>query len=125
MAVTRFARVPANSGAGRATYGGEITNQQTVAFERGPSNNVFMRVITLVNVADSGNAITQAVNNSNLNAIAAAFPIAAYGKDSVSVVIDVTDFFKGDNQVVSISPGQKRAFNLSSIASDRSYISQH
>ncbi len=122
MAITRFAKVPNNKGVGRATYGGELTNQQTVLFEKGPSNNVFMRVITLVSVADTTNAIYQAVNNSNLNAIAAAFPIAAFGADSNSVVIEVTDYFKGDNQVVSISPGAKRSFNLSSIASDRSYI---
>lgn len=124
MAVTRFVRVPTNSGGGRGTFGGELTNQQTVAFERGPSKNIFMRVITLVNVADSTNAIYQAVNNSNLNVIAASFPIAAYGKDSSSFVLDVTDYFKGDNQVVSISPQAKRAFNLSSLASDRSYIQQ-
>jgi len=119
MAVTRFVRVPSS----RGTYGGEITNEQTVAFERGPNKNVFMRVITLINVADSGNAITEAVNNSNLNVIAAAYPIAAYSKDSTSVVIDVTDYFKGDNQVVSISPNQKRSLNLTSLAADRSYIS--
>jgi hypothetical protein len=122
MAVTRFVKVPANSGVGRATYGGEQTNRQTLSFERGPSNNVFMRVITLINVADSTHQISRAVSNSNLNPIAAAFPIAAFGKDSMSVVIDVTDFFKGDNQVVSLSPGGKRAFNLGPLASDRSYI---
>ncbi len=121
MAVTRFVRVPANRG-GRSTYGGELTNQQTISFERGPSNNVFMRVITLVNVADTSQAIYKAVTNSNLNAIAAAFPVAAYGKDSATVVIDVTDFFKGDNQVVSVNPNAKRSFNLSALASDRSYI---
>lgn len=122
MAITRFVKVPANKGTGRATYGGELTNQQTVVFEKGPSNNVFMRVITLISVADTSNAIFKAVSNSNLNAIAAAFPIAAFGKDSATMVIDVTDFFKGDNQVVSINPNTKRAFNLSSIANDRSYI---
>ena len=122
MAITRFVKVPANKGTGRATYGGELTNQQTIVFEKGPSNNVFMRVITLINVADTTNAIFKAVSNSNLNAITAAFPIAAFGKDSATVVIDVTDFFKGDNQVVSINPNAKRAFNLSSIANDRSYI---
>lgn len=124
MAVTRFVKVPANSGVGRATYGGELTNRQTLSFEKGPSNNVFMRVITLINVADSTNQISQAVSNSNLNPIAAAFPIAAIGKDSTSVVIDVTDFFKGDNQVVSLNPAGKRSFNLAGIASDRSFI-QH
>lgn len=122
MTVTRFVKVPANKGAGRGSYGGELTNQQTIAFEKGPSNNVFMRVITLVNVADTSNAIYKAVTNSNLNAIAAAFPVAAYSKDSAGVVIDVTDFFKGDNQVVSVSPAAKRNLSLSSLASDRSYI---
>ena len=122
MAVTRFVKVPANKGAGRGTYGGELTNQQTISFEKGPNNNVFMRVITLVNVADTSNAIYKAVSNSNLNAIAAAFPVAAYAKDSAGVVIDVTDFFKGDNQVVSVSAAAKKAFSLSSIATDRSYI---
>lgn len=122
MTVTRFVKVPANKGAGRGAYGGELTNQQSVAFEKGPSNNVFMRVITLVNVADTSNAIYKAVSNSNLNAIAAAFAVAAYNKDSTNVVIDVTDFFKGDNQVVSVSPSAKRNLNLSSLAQDRSYI---
>ncbi|MEJ7679583.1 MAG: DUF5117 domain-containing protein [Segetibacter sp.] len=122
MTVTRFVKVPAYKGAGRGAYGGELTNQQTVAFEKGPSNNVFMRVITLVNVADTSNAIYKAVTNSNLNAIAAAFPVAAYTKDSAGVVIDVTDLFKGDNQVVSVSPSAKRNLNLSSLAPDRSYI---
>jgi len=124
MAVTRFVKVPANSGVGRATYGGELTNRQTLSFEKGPSNNVFMRVITLINVADSTNQISKAVSNSNLNPIAAAFPVAAIGRDSASVVIDVTEFFKGDNQVVSLNPAGKRSFNLAGIASDRSYI-QH
>ena len=122
MAVTRFIKVPANKGTGRGTYGGELTNQQTIAFEKGPNNNIFLRVITLVSVADTSNAIYKAVKNSNLNAIAAAFPIAAYSKDSSSVVIDITDFFKGDNQVVSVSNGAKKGFNLSGIALDRSYI---
>ncbi|WP_018616554.1 zinc-dependent metalloprotease [Segetibacter koreensis] len=122
MTVTRFVKVPASKGVGRGAYGGELTNQQTIAFEKGPSDNVFMRVITLVNVADTSNAIYKAVTNSNLNAIAAAFPIAAYSKDSSGVVIDVTEFFKGDNQVVSVNPTVKRNFNLSSLAYDRSYI---
>ena len=64
-------------------------------------------------------------SNSNLNPIAAAFDIKAYGKgDSTSgtSVIEVTDFFKGDNQVVSLTPAIKRRFNLAAISPDRSYI---
>jgi len=118
MAITRFSKVAGGGG----IYGGELANQQTVLWEKGLSNNVFLRVVTTISVADSTNDIYKAVTNSNLNPIAAAFDIKAFGKDSSSVVIDVTDFFKGDNQVVSLNPFAKRRFNLSSLSSDRSYI---
>lgn len=122
LAVTRYIKVPAISGAGRGAYGGEVANQQTLAFEKGPNRNVFLRTITLINAADPKEDIYKAVTNSNLNAIAASFPIAAFGKDSATVVLDVTDYFKGDNQVVSINAAIKRSFGLGPIAADRSYI---
>ena len=118
MAITRFSKVAGGGG----VYGGELANEQTIAFEKGPNNNIFLRVITTISAADSTNAIFKAVTNSNLNPIAAAFDIKAYGKDSTSSVIDVSDFFKGDNQPVSINSFVKRRLNLSSLASDRSYI---
>ncbi len=121
LAVTRYIKVPANSG-GRGAYGGEIANQQSLLFEKGPSNNIFLRVVTLVNAADPKDEIYKAVSNSNLNAITAAFPIAAFSKDSTGTVIEVTDFFKGDNQVVSLNSGAKRSLSLGPIAADRSYI---
>lgn len=118
MAITRYSKVPGGGG----VYGGELVNQQTVQWEKGPSNTVFLRVITLINVADSTNDIYKAVTNSNENPIAAAFDIKAFAKDSAAVVIDVTDFFKGDNQAVSLSPGAKRRLNLSALSPDRSYV---
>ena len=118
LAVTRYSKVDGGGG----IYGGEVVNEQSLKFERGPSNNVFIRVVTLISTADSTTAISRAVKNSYLDPIAAAFPVAAYGKDSSSVVIDVTDFFKNDNQIVSLDPNDKRQFGLGALASDRSYI---
>ncbi len=119
MAVTRFSRVAGGAG----VYGGELANQQVVRFEKGPENKVFMRVVTVISVAnDSTQPIYQAVKNSNLDPIAAAFDIKSLGKDSSGVVLDLTDFFKGDNLPVSINAGVKRRFNLGGIQSDRSYI---
>lgn len=118
LAVTRFSKVAGGGGA----YGGEEVNEQSLKFEKGPSNNIFIRVVTLISTADSTNAISKAVKNSYLDPIAAAFAIAAYSKDSASSVIDVTDFFKGDNQIVSLDPNDKRRFSLGSLAADRSYI---
>jgi len=119
MAITRFGKT-----AGGGVYGGELANQQTLQWEKGPNNILFLRVVTLVSMADSSNKIYKAVRNSNVNPIAAAFDVKAYGKDSSSVVIDVTDFFKGDNLIVSIPSSIKGRMKLGGLAGDRSYI-QH
>jgi hypothetical protein len=119
MAVTRFSKVAGGAG----VYGGELANQQVVRFEKGPDNKVFMRVVTVISVAnDSTQPIYQAVRNSNLDPIAQAFEVKSLGKDSSGVVLDVTDFFKGDNQPVSLNPGAKRRLNLGGLQNDRSYI---
>jgi hypothetical protein len=120
LAITRFDKSPAGS----RSYGGEKVNEQTIRWEKGPAENIFLRVMTIVSVApDSSQPIAQAVRNSNVDPIAASFDIKAYGKDSNSIVIDVTDFFKMDNQPVSLSPDIKRRYNLGGISSDRSFIS--
>jgi hypothetical protein len=118
LAVTRFAKVAG----GARKYGGEEVNEQSLLFEKGPNQRVFMRVVTLISKADSTQTIAKAVKNSYLDPIVASFEIKAYGKDSTSSVIDVTEFFKGDNQAVSLTPSAKRMFGLSGLASDRSYI---
>ena len=118
LAVTRFAKVAG----GARRYGGEEVNEQSLVFEKGPNQRIFMRVVTLISKADSTQTIAKAVKNSYLDPIVAAFDIKAIGKDSTTNIIDVTDFFKGDNQAVSLTSGEKRNFNLSALASDRSYI---
>ena len=118
LAVTRFAKVAG----GARKYGGEIVNEQSLQFEKGPNQRIFMRVVTLISKADSSQTIAKAVKNSYLDPIVASFDIKAFGKDSTSSIIDVTDFFKGDNQAVSLTSASKRSFNLSSLAADRSYI---
>jgi hypothetical protein len=116
---TRYTKVAGGGG----VYAGEMEGRKSVMWEKGPNNKIFLRVVTVISVADSATDIYKAVTNSNLYPIAEAFDIKAIGKDSNSVVIDVTDFFKGDNQPVSIGAATKRRFNLSAQVADRSYIS--
>jgi hypothetical protein len=118
IAVTRYAKVAG----GARKYGGEQVNEQTIQFEKGPNSRIFMRVVSLISRADSTQTIAKAVKNSYLDPIVAAFDVKAYGKDSTSSIIDVTEFFKGDNQAVSLSSFEKRNFNLTGLAADRSYI---
>ena len=117
LAITRVAKTATGAG-----YGGEEANEQVLRFEKGPDHKIFIRVVFYVNVASDTLPIYQAVKNSNVEPIAAAFDMKSFGKDSTGAVIDVTDFFKGDNQIVSLSSAVKRAYNLNAPSSDRSYI---
>ena len=117
MTVTRIAKTPTGAG-----YGGEEENRQVLRWERGPNNKMFLRAVLNINTSpDEDKPITQAVRNSNVEPIAASFDIKAIRKDT-SYVINVTDFFKGDNQLISLDPQKKRRFSLTTIQADRSYI---
>jgi len=118
IVTTRYSKTAGGGG----IYAGEMENEQTIKWEKGPNDKVLLRVRTVISMADSTNDIYKAVSSSNLDPIAEAFEIKAYSKDSAGVVIDVTDFFKGDNQPVSIGPYTKKRFNLGSQIGDRTYI---
>ncbi|ANI89226.1 hypothetical protein A9P82_07935 [Arachidicoccus ginsenosidimutans] len=116
LVVTRYDKAAGGAG----VYGGEIVNQQMVRWVKGPNKNVFLQLMLTISVADSTNAIYKAVQNSNVNPYIAAFPIKAYGNNSV--VIDVNSFFSGDNPALSFASYQKRSLSIGGLMSDRSYI---
>jgi hypothetical protein len=118
MAVTRYAKTPAGGG----TYGGEEENRQVIKWEKAPDNKIFLRSITYVFTSpDSTKPIFKAVRNSSADPIIGSFDLKAVKKDT-SVVIDVSDFFKGDNQVFSLTPFTKQLFKVAGFQADRSYI---
>ncbi len=117
MAITRIAKAPTGAG-----YGGEMANRQVVRFEKGPNKKVFVRVVNYINMSsDTTQPIHTAVTNSNEHPIAAAFDIKAVKKDT-SVLIEVGDFFNGENQAFMITPFFKQRFKLQKQEKDRSYI---
>ncbi|UEG52161.1 zinc-dependent metalloprotease [Mucilaginibacter daejeonensis] len=119
LVVTRYTGTPS----GNVSMGGEETNEQTVYFEKAPGNKVFMRGVVYRNdSADSTQAIYRSLKVSNVNPIAAAFDIKAVNAAGKSTVIDVTDLFKKDNPVMSISSKDKGIAKVGSIADDRSFI---
>lgn len=119
LIVNRFAKASQNNA---QTYGGEIISQKTITFEKGPDKNVFIRGIIDITSADSTSQIVKAVANSNVNPLVQAFSIQAYGKDSNSVVVDVTDFVKGDNDLISLSGFKKMGLGAGALLADRSYV---
>jgi len=117
MAEVRIAKTANGIG-----YGGEEQNNQTLRWEKGADNKIYLRVVSYVNVATEDNPIDKAVKSSNTEPIAAAFDIKAFLKDSAGVVIDVTDFIKGESPAIALQPAFKRAFGLAAMAPDRSFI---
>jgi hypothetical protein len=118
IAITRYSKT-----ASGAYFGGEIVNQSVLYFEKGPENKLFLRFALIVNMAaDPSQPLAQAVENSNVDPIVAAFDIKALGKDSTSVVIEVTDFFKSENAVIAMSNSAKMQYKLGGPLSDRIFI---
>jgi hypothetical protein len=104
-------------------YGGDQIGQNVITFEKGPNNKVFLRNISFAEYAkDSTSPMFTAVNNSNVQPIAAAFDIKAYGRDSTGAVIDVTDYINGDNDVLHFSSNLKTTLRFAAIQTDKSYI---
>ncbi|WP_243349760.1 zinc-dependent metalloprotease [Parabacteroides sp. FAFU027] len=117
LAITRFSKTPA----GVSFYAGEEVNEQTMYWEKAPNKKILLRVSILINKADSTHAISKAVKNSNTDPIIAAFEIKTLSPKG-NAVIDVTDFFNGDNQSISVPQQVKQMYNLTGLAGDRSYI---
>ncbi|MDT7828781.1 zinc-dependent metalloprotease [Pricia sp. S334] len=120
LVVTRFIKTPS----GARNYGGEKISENTITFEKGPTNNIFLRIATLVSTANEDDAISKAVNNSNITPILEAFDIKAKNEDENASVIDVTDFINGENPLLALGDEQKSDYKLRSLEKDKSYIKE-
>lgn len=105
-------------------YAGDQIGSSVIRFEKGPNNRIFMRKISYRTYGpDSTTAMYQSLKNSNIQAIAASFNIAAYTTDKKGSVIDITDYLNSDNDIFYFSSSTaKTRFRLGGLLADRSYI---
>ncbi|AEV99413.1 hypothetical protein A4D02_26615 [Niastella koreensis] len=116
---TRLVKVPTGS----PRFGGELVNSIIVSFEKAADNKLYMRVPTMVAVADSSDAIAKAVHNASVNPIIMVMDVKARGKDNKSSLIEVTDFILKDNNITGFSNEAKKGMFLGGgSAADRSFI---
>lgn len=119
LVVTRYLSTPEGMG----IFGGEKANEQTIYFEKGTNNTVFLRSLQYrQDVRSADSMLAKALAGSNENPIVAAFPIKTTNPDNGNVVIDVTDVFKKENAMFSIESKEKTEKKLSSLADDKSFI---
>ena len=129
LVVNRISKAATGMRAGFFGYAGDQIGQNVVRFEKGPNNKIFLRTISYAEYAkDSTSPMFWAVTNSNIQPIAAAFDVKAYGKDSsgssptASSVIEVTDYVNSDNDVLFFNSNIKSAARIGSLQTDKSYI---
>ncbi len=121
LLVSRLSGAPAGGG-GFQTAGSSV-NERMVRWER-RDNSIYLKSISVDSYADESTPIAKSVAQNNFAPILAAFPVAAYGKDSQSSIVDVTDFFAGDTPALSgLSTATRRTYGVQRFDQPRSFIS--
>lgn len=121
LMVTRVSGAP--SGGGGFQTAGSSLNERMIRWER-VNDRVLLKSISTEAVADDSLPIARSVAQNNYAPIIAAFPVAAFGRDSASYVLDVTDFFATDNPATSgLNANQRRTYGVRRYDPARSYIS--
>ncbi|MBY0543316.1 MAG: zinc-dependent metalloprotease [Sphingobacteriaceae bacterium] len=105
-------------------YAGDQIGSSVIRFEKGPNDRIFLRKVSFRTYGvDSTTSMYQSLNNSNIQAIAASFNIAAYNPAKTASVIDMTSYINSDNEIFYFSsPASKTRFRLGAQQADRSYI---
>lgn len=116
LMVTRIAKTAAGMG-----FGGGKQNEQVLRWQR-YEDNILLRVISYEVVAADSLPVHEAVVNSNFEPILYMFPIKAYGSDSTSYVIDVTDFLSTDIAAIGLPSWMRQQYKVSRMDDKRSYI---
>lgn len=120
LVVSRFIRTPEMGG----YYGGEEIGKRVVFFEKAPNDKILLRVKTSISKAKEGDAIAQAVENSNVAPIVEAFEINATHEITGAHVFEVTDFLNSDNYLLTLNKIQKNRYKLLSLDRNKSFIKE-
>ncbi|MBO3698729.1 zinc-dependent metalloprotease [Roseivirga sp. E12] len=118
LMVTRIAKTASGIG-----FGGGKTNTQMLRWER-VEDKILLRIISTTITAADSLPISEAVNNSNLEPILAAYDIKALSKDSSGVVVDVTALLTGDVKPLGLPQFRRTQYRVTRLDNARSYVSR-
>ena len=116
LMVTRIAKTAAGAG-----FGGGKANTQVLRWQK-KEKKVLLRVVSHEVVAADSLPVYEAVVNSNFEPVLYTFSIEAFGKDSTSTVIDVTDLFEKDVKALGLPQGYRGRYKATRLDNDKSYI---
>lgn len=123
LVVNRISKSAAGLRAAMMGYSGDEIGENVIRFEKGPNNRIFLKNISYSEISrDSSQPMFNAVMNSNIQPIAAAFDIKAFSEKGKSTVIDLTEYIQGDNDIFFFDSRVKGMFKLGAVQQDKSYI---
>jgi hypothetical protein len=96
--------------------------QQVIRFQK-LNEKILMRSVSYNSIAEEGTPIYTSVINNNFEPIISAFKIAAFSEDSSSVVIEVTNLFTTDVEMIgALRSSQRKSFKINGLDKSRSVI---
>ena len=125
LIVARISKAAADLRGSVLGYAGDQVNEQVIRLEKGPNNKLFLKKITYTEYSkDSTMPMYKAVVNTNIQPIAYAFDIRTINPDTKALVIDLTEFINGDNDILFFNSASKSSLRIGGVQSDKSYIVQ-
>ena len=116
LMVTRIAKTAAGMG-----FGGGKQNEQVLRWQK-KDEKILLRVVSHRVVAADSLPVHEAVVNSNFEPILYMFPIKAFGPDSASIVIEVTDMFSSDIKALGLPSFTRKQYKITNMDKSRSYV---
>ena len=118
LCVTRFTAVPQDFG----KFSGEEVNENTIYFEKRDAKTMLMRAFVNTQQAPEDSRIDQTLKASTANPIVASFKIVQNKKRKDWSLVDVTNFFQRDNDVISLPNRASKMYSLGGLQSDRTFV---
>lgn len=123
LVVNRISKSAAGLRSSMIGYSGDQIGENVIRFDKGPNDRIFIKNISYTEISkDSTQPMFQAVMNSNIQPIAAAFDIKAFSDSAHNCVIDLTEYIQGDNDIFFFDPRIKAGLKLGGVQQDKSYI---
>jgi hypothetical protein len=120
LVISRIARVPSDI-TGFIVAGHKV-REQVWTWDR-VGDRILLRKRSYQQIAADSTPISVSVVNNNFPPVVAAFDVEAEGRDSASVVVDVTDLFEGDTPAIGpFSQSQRQDYGVRRLDGERSFI---
>jgi len=118
LSVTRFTAVPQGFG----QFAGEEITHCTVYFEQRDTTQLLLRQYVLSHLADEDDNISRTLEQSTVDPIVMSFKVIGRNEAKDASLVEVTNLFKSDNNLTSLSGTDKSTLKVGGLQGDRTFI---